>query len=88
MTRRLFPQADMRVELDEDPEIAGDRHTVVDPSPGNLDAVMLAAAITVRFFVQTAAYTAAGRAAMSFLASSRRLVNSSVRDQAAARRMS
>jgi hypothetical protein len=29
MTRRLFPQADINMELDDDPEIASDRHLVV-----------------------------------------------------------
>jgi len=29
MTRRVFPHANIQVELDEDPEIADDRHIVV-----------------------------------------------------------
>jgi hypothetical protein len=29
MTRRLFPHADITVELDDDPEITADRHIVV-----------------------------------------------------------
>jgi hypothetical protein len=36
MTRWLFPHADLRVELDEDPEIAGDRHIVVRVKDGQL----------------------------------------------------
>jgi hypothetical protein len=36
MTRRLFPQANLRVELDEDPEIAGDRHIVIGVKGGQL----------------------------------------------------
>jgi len=36
MTRRLFPHANLRVELDYDPEIAGDRHIVVLVRPGKM----------------------------------------------------
>jgi hypothetical protein len=37
MTQRLFPSAKLSVRVDDDPEIADDRHMVVSVAPRNME---------------------------------------------------
>jgi hypothetical protein len=44
MTRRIFPSAPMKVLVEDDPEIANDRHIVVEVELANMPAEQMAEA--------------------------------------------